>query len=107
MREPILVFNAGSSSVKFSVFETGADRTPSVGAHGQVEAIGASARLEIVDAHGGKLLEEPIAATDHTAAIAAIHSWFAAHLGGEAGFQWRWPSRRPWGAHTRYRTGAR
>ena len=27
MHEPILVINAGSSSIKFSVFETGADRS--------------------------------------------------------------------------------
>jgi acetate kinase len=44
MREPILVVNAGSSSIKFSVFETQADRSPFAGAHGQVEGIGTSRR---------------------------------------------------------------
>jgi acetate kinase len=33
MREPILVINAGSSSCKFSVFETATDRSLSAGAH--------------------------------------------------------------------------
>ena len=42
MREPILVINAGSSSIKFSVFETAADRSLSAGVHGQVEGIGDS-----------------------------------------------------------------
>jgi hypothetical protein len=34
MHEPILVINAGSSSIKFSVFKTGADRSLSPTAHG-------------------------------------------------------------------------
>jgi acetate kinase len=36
MHEPILVINAGSSSIKFSVFETDADRSVSPAAHGEV-----------------------------------------------------------------------
>jgi acetate kinase len=85
MREPILVINAGSSSIKFSVFETEADRSLSPGAHGQVAAIGASARIEVADAQGRKLIDQPASAQDHKAAIAAIHDWFAGHIGGEAG----------------------
>src|SRR5689334_4323907 len=52
MREPILVINAGSSSIKFSVFETGADGSLAAGAHGQVSAIGGAARFEVADAQG-------------------------------------------------------
>src|SRR3954453_11273589 len=84
MREPILIVNAGSSSIKFSVFETAADRSLSPGAHGQVAAIGASARIEVADAQGRKLIDQPASAQDHKAAIAAIHDWFAGHIGGEA-----------------------
>ena len=62
MREPILVVNAGSSSIKFSVFETMADRSLSAGAHGQVEGIGTSPHLEITDPHGKKLADGPVAA---------------------------------------------
>ena len=40
MREPVLVINAGSSSIKFSVFETATDRSLSASAHGQVDGIG-------------------------------------------------------------------
>jgi acetate kinase len=35
MHEPILVINAGSSSIKFSMFETGAHRSLSPAAHGE------------------------------------------------------------------------
>jgi acetate kinase len=86
VREPILVINAGSSSIKFSVFETAADRSLSPGAHGQVEGIGTSPRLEVSDARGLKLAEQPIATDGHVSAIAAIHEWFAGHIGSEAGF---------------------
>jgi acetate kinase len=84
MREPILVLNAGSSSVKFSVFETSADRSLAVGAHGQVEDIGDAPRLEVADAAGRALAGKPIAGRDHHAAIAAIHDWLSTHGGAEA-----------------------
>lgn len=86
MREPILVINAGSSSIKFSLFETAADRSLSAGIHGQIEGIGSSPRLEVTDARGRRLSDRAAAVTDHEGAIAAIHEWFAAHIGSEAGF---------------------
>ncbi len=90
MREPILVINAGSSSCKFSIFETAPDRSLLPGAHGQVEGIGeasgTSARIEVADAQGRKLTDRPMAGTDHASAMTAIHDWFAAYVGSEAGF---------------------
>src|SRR5712672_3867565 len=86
MREPILVINAGSSSIKFSVFETAADRSLEAGVHGQVEGIGTSPRLKIADAQGGSVADQTAAGNDHRAAIAAIQDWFADHVGSEAGF---------------------
>jgi acetate kinase len=86
MRQPILVINAGSSSIKFSVFETAADRALSAGLHGQVENIGKSAHLTVADAAGGKLADQSVTAADHERAIAAIQHWFSAHIGSEAGF---------------------
>jgi acetate kinase len=86
MRQPILVINAGSSSVKFSVFETGTDRTLAPRAHGQVEGIGSSPRLTVGDAAGRALADQPVAAEDHERAIVAIQGWFSAHIGSEAGF---------------------
>jgi len=90
VREPILVINAGSSSIKFSLFETAPDRSLAAGAHGQVDGIGEQTgmplRLEVTDAQGRRLIEQPIAGHDHHSAMAAIHDWFAAYLGGEAAF---------------------
>jgi acetate kinase len=86
MREPILVINAGSSSVKFSVFETALDRSLSAGAHGAVSGIGTASYLSIADAHGRNLAEQLVPDNDHRGAIAAIHEWFTAHIGDEAGF---------------------
>lgn len=91
MREPILVINAGSSSIKFSIFETAPDRSLAAGAHGQVEGIGEtagmSARIEVGDAQGRTLIDQPVAGHDHQNAMMAIHDWFAAHIGGEAAFE--------------------
>ena len=84
MREPILVVNAGSSSVKFSVFGDDADCSLRAGAHGQIEGIGNAPRFAVADGDGRKLSERNLAGNDHKAAIAAIHDWFAAHAGGEA-----------------------
>jgi acetate kinase len=85
MQEPIiLVINAGSSSVKFSLFETHADRSVAAAAHGQVEGIGGSARFEVSDAEGQKLAGRDLGGADHNAGIAAILDWLSAHVGAEA-----------------------
>ncbi|HVH80957.1 MAG TPA: acetate/propionate family kinase, partial [Stellaceae bacterium] len=86
MKEPILVLNAGSSSIKFSVFETAEDGGLAPGAHGEVDGIGTSAEFSVANAEGDKLAERKPAGNDHAAAIGAIHDWFAAHTGGEASF---------------------
>ena len=90
MREPILVINAGSSSIKFSIFETAADRSLAAGAHGQVEGLGAQtarpARMEVADAQGRQLIGQTLAGHDHQSAMTAIDDWFAAHVGSKAGF---------------------
>ena len=86
MREPILVINAGSSSVKFSILEIGSDSALTLGAHGQVEGIGTAPHLGVTSGRGERLADEPVAAGDHHGAIAAIHDWFAAHVGSEASF---------------------
>src|SRR5215470_6952719 len=64
-RGPILVINAGSSSVKFSVFQTGACRSLTADTHGQVEGIGTSPRLKIADARGRSVADQAVAGNDH------------------------------------------
>ncbi len=86
MTQQILVINAGSSSIKFSVFESETDGSLTPGAHGQVEGIGTSSWLEIADASGHRLADEPVTRNDHLGAIAALHEWFEAHRDSEATF---------------------
>src|SRR5579872_3187411 len=86
MREPILVIDAGSSSVKFSLFETATNGSLAAGAHGRVEGIGLAARFAVTNSKGRKLAEQPLAGHDHKAAIAAIHDWFTAYGASETSF---------------------
>jgi acetate kinase len=86
MRQPLLVINAGSSSIKFALFESAADGSLSAGVQGQVEGIGNSPRLEVRDAQGGALADQPVTAVGHDGAIAAMQEWFAGHIGSESGF---------------------
>jgi acetate kinase len=84
MPEPILVINSGSSSIKFSVFQTGPDGLPTASAHGEVSGIGRAPRLAAVDAAGDRLAEQPVAGSGHDAAIAAIGRWLQGHVGADA-----------------------
>jgi acetate kinase len=84
MHDPILVINAGSSSIKFSVFETAADRSLTRGVHGEVAGIGTASRFSVADAQGRGLADEPVPRGGHVDAIGAILGWYANHLGGEA-----------------------
>jgi len=86
MREPILVLNAGSSSLKFSVYETREDGSLAAGAHGQVERIDTAPHLSVTDASGAHLAERSVSQIGHPGAIAAIHQWFADHVDNQAGF---------------------
>jgi acetate kinase len=71
----LLVLNAGSSSLKFSVFPADASLSPSV--HGLVDGIGVHPRLGVA---GGAAA--PVAAADHAGAFAVVAAWLEGHLGG-------------------------
>ncbi|MBS0224501.1 MAG: acetate/propionate family kinase [Proteobacteria bacterium] len=86
MHKAILVLNAGSSSVKFSVFGVEADRSLRADTHGEVEDIGTAAKLKAVDAKGSTLVAQPINGQDHDHAIAAIHGWLKTHFRGDSAF---------------------
>src|SRR5689334_4216521 len=77
MREPILVLNAGSSSVKFSLFETDAHGVPLARAHGEVDGIGNAAKLRVVDREGSVLVQRGLPHCDHAEAIATTLEWLA------------------------------
>ncbi len=84
MRGSLLVLNAGSSSIKFSVFEASPERSLAARAHGEVSGIGTSAHLEVTDRVTGKLAKKPLDGASHADAIATIHHWFAESGGSEA-----------------------
>jgi acetate kinase len=65
----ILVLNAGSSSIKFSVFAGG---SLALERKGEVEAIGLAPRLHVTDAATGSAYDESVAAATHAEAIAII-----------------------------------
>ncbi|HWD16953.1 MAG TPA: acetate kinase, partial [Casimicrobiaceae bacterium] len=65
----ILVLNAGSSSIKFSVF---AGASLALERKGEVEAIGLAPRLHVTDAATGSAYDESVAAATHAEAIAII-----------------------------------
>jgi len=86
MRQPILVLNAGSSSIKFSAYETAADASVAVRVHGEVEAIDAAAHLKATDADGRTIADQAVAGAGHEHAMGAVLEWFGKHVGSEAGF---------------------
>ncbi len=72
-----LVLNAGSSSLKFCVFQRGKTEGWQVGTRGQIEGIGTSPRLIAKDARGEKLVDEKLdqSVRDAPAAIDVLGNW--------------------------------
>jgi len=87
MKRPILVLNAGSSSLKFSVYATEDDGSLTAGAHGQADRLTEERpHLTVRDPQGRMLADRDIAGRGHHGAIVAIHEWFADHVGNDRGF---------------------
>lgn len=76
----ILTLNAGSSSIKFAVYE--AAETPVQRLKGQVEALGPEARLEL--RVGDQKDAYEIGSADHASGVAAILDAIARHVDGGA-----------------------
>ena len=83
MSAHVLVLNAGSSSLKFSVFrQEGPDR--GMDSRGQVEGIGTSPRFSVKDARGEKLVDEKLdpSVRDGRAAIDVLSGWLRSKYQG-------------------------
>jgi acetate kinase len=81
----ILTLNAGSSSLKFALFEVG-DPAPHLSVRGQVEGIGTAPHMIAKAADGGVLCEQRWAdggRLDHEAFLAPLFAWVDQHLGGD------------------------
>lgn len=78
MRDVILVINAGSSSIKFSVFDMGAGYAPSLFLRGQIEGIATHPRLVAHDARGELLVKnsfDPGDLQNHDDAMSELAGW--------------------------------
>ncbi|HEU5195855.1 MAG TPA: acetate/propionate family kinase [Methylomirabilota bacterium] len=87
MADTILVVNAGSSSIKFSLFEIGRARDLTLTSKGQLDGIGSHPHLRVRDARGATLADEKLSATevpDVPAAMTRVGGWLGPHLGGAA-----------------------
>ena len=86
MSDLILTLNAGSSSVKFALFEAG-ESEPELVARGQVEGIGTAPHFVAKDATGSLLAEsywEPVGGGEgHTVAFRQIRRWLSEAIEGE------------------------
>ena len=89
MRDVLLTLNAGSSSIKFAVFEIVAGRDPSLINHGQIEGIGTAPHFLARDRSGVVLAERrwPAGApgsanVTHEETFTELLRWIDAHLDG-------------------------
>ena len=84
MTDAILTLNAGSSSLKFSLFDCGADRSLTMRCDGQVEGIGTAPHFIARDLKGKVLAERhwPDPNTDYTDLVMEVAGFTRSHLGG-------------------------
>lgn len=82
MDDYALVLNAGSSSLKFCVFQRPAGEIWHLAARGQIEGIGTSPRLSAKDAGGESLVNQDVAARDGKEALDALAGWLRSNYGG-------------------------
>ena len=79
----ILTINTGSSSLKAGVYSFGAVETLELAA--RAERIGRSeSRLQITDAQGAPLFDQPTPLPDYAAALQSLLAWFDGHGSGTA-----------------------
>lgn len=85
MDNALLVLNAGSSSLKFAVYETDPAGRQQPLYRGLVEAIGGDARFQVLHApDAGGLADQAVVAADHEAALQRLLDWLEARHPGLA-----------------------
>jgi acetate kinase len=76
----LLVLNAGSSSIKFSVFEVGERSALALLYRGEVDGLGARPRFAARDGASARLADDALAAgATHDDGLGAILAWIEAH----------------------------
>lgn len=83
MNDYALVLNAGSSSLKFCVFQRPGGEIWRLEARGQIEGIGTSSALSVKDADGGRLASEELdSVRNGRDALDALAAWLRSKYGG-------------------------
>src|SRR4051794_33450245 len=82
MDDYALVLNAGSSSLKFCVFQRPPSQSWRLEARGQIEGIGTSPRLSVKDEHGESLAKQDVKVNDGREAVDALAAWLRSKYGG-------------------------
>ena len=82
MDDYALVLNAGSSSLKFSVFQRPKGESWRLEARGQIEGIGVSPRLAVKDSNGETLADQEARVGDGREAVDALAAWLKSKYGG-------------------------
>jgi acetate kinase len=82
MDDYALVLNAGSSSLKFCVYQRPSSRDWRLEARGQIEGIGTAPRLSVKDESGKKLVDQEVSAGDGRGAVNALGNWLKSKYGG-------------------------
>ena len=85
MDDFVVVLNAGSSSLKFSIYRRPESGAWSQGARGQIEGIGTSPRFSAKDGSGERLVDEELdkgVVRDGRSALDALAKWLRATYGG-------------------------
>ena len=83
MPDAVLALNAGSSSVKFALFEIGGAGALTRVAHGQIEAIGSAPHFHAEDAAGEVLADEAWQAGTQESLLSSLLGFVDGHLGAD------------------------
>ena len=84
MNNYALVLNAGSSSLKFCLFERRPGEGWRLAARGQIEGIGTAPRLSVRDADGETLAKQQVSVRDGHEAVEALAAWLRSNYGGSS-----------------------
>lgn len=86
MAETVLCLNAGSSSIKFALFELKKDGEPAPAGHGRIEKIGIAPKMIVQDASGATILQrgwENGTVLSHERLMAELLEGVEAHVGAD------------------------
>jgi acetate kinase len=83
MNNYLLIINAGSSSIKFALYQTENNQTLIADVTGQIEGIAIKPKFEVIAANNTSIVNESFSAEDmcdHSSALARIREWLDSYL---------------------------